>query len=98
MKLTKPVGNESVFNSLKALDLGTLDSNSLSKHSNGTSSEKTSSSSCTSIHDLNMALTDDVLAFSTPKPQRRAILYVNYTHTWFHDPKNWNDAERLFSV
>ena len=98
MKLAKTVGNESVFNSLKAFDLGTLDSNSLSKHSNGTSSEKTSSSSCTSIHDLNMALTDDVLAFSTPKPQRRAILYVNYTHTWFHDPKNWNDAERLFSV
>eukprot|EP01038_Epipyxis_sp_PR26KG_P016476 gene16476-22480_t len=26
----------------------------------------------------------------------RPMLYVNYHHSWFHDPKNWNDAEKLF--
>lgn len=28
----------------------------------------------------------------------RPILYVNYHHSYFRDPKNWNDAERLFDV
>ena len=31
-----------------------------------------------------------------PVPTRRPVLYVNYHHTWFHDPKNWNENERLF--
>ena len=26
----------------------------------------------------------------------RPMLYVNYHQKWFHDPKNWNDAEKLF--
>lgn len=25
----------------------------------------------------------------------RPMLYVNLHHAWFHDPKNWNDAEKL---
>jgi hypothetical protein len=29
---------------------------------------------------------------------KRPIVYVNYHHTWFNDPKNWNDKERLFEV
>jgi hypothetical protein len=29
-------------------------------------------------------------------PKRRPMLYVNYHHEWFHDPKNWNDKEKLF--
>ena len=28
--------------------------------------------------------------------QRRPLLYVNLTHTWFVDPKNWEDREKLF--
>lgn len=28
----------------------------------------------------------------------RPMLYVNYQHPSFRDPKNWNDAEKLFSV
>lgn len=28
----------------------------------------------------------------------RPILYVNYHHPSFRDPKNWNEAEKLFSV
>ena len=31
-----------------------------------------------------------------PFPTRRPMIYVNYHHTWFHDPKNWNDNEKLF--
>lgn len=27
---------------------------------------------------------------------KRPIVYVNYHHKWFNDPKNWNDNERLF--
>jgi hypothetical protein len=27
----------------------------------------------------------------------RPIVYINYHHEWFNDPKNWNDAEKLFS-
>ena len=27
----------------------------------------------------------------------RPLLYVNYTSSWFHDPKNWNDRHSLFS-
>ena len=26
----------------------------------------------------------------------RPMLYVNYHRTWFNDPKNWNNRERLF--
>lgn len=26
----------------------------------------------------------------------RPMLYVNYHQSWFHDPKNWNDAVKLF--
>lgn len=26
----------------------------------------------------------------------RPIVYVNYHHEWFNDPKNWNNAEKLF--
>ena len=26
----------------------------------------------------------------------RAIVYINYHHEWFNDPKNWNNAEKLF--
>jgi Phytanoyl-CoA dioxygenase (PhyH) len=26
----------------------------------------------------------------------RPLLYVNYHHKFFHDPKNWNDKEKLF--
>jgi hypothetical protein len=24
------------------------------------------------------------------------MLYINHTQQWFHDPKNWNDREKLF--
>eukprot|EP00957_Ditylum_brightwellii_P186471 14197476-Ditylum_brightwellii.AAC.1 len=27
---------------------------------------------------------------------RRPMLYVNMTHSWFHDPKNWDDRETIF--
>lgn len=27
----------------------------------------------------------------------RPMMYINYHHTWFHDPKNWNDAEKIIS-
>jgi hypothetical protein len=27
----------------------------------------------------------------------RPLLYVNYHQKWFHDPKNWNDKEKLFT-
>ena len=53
-------------------------------------------STFSSIEDLNLSPINEVLSSCNPTSQRRAILYVNYTHTWFHDPKNWNDAERLF--
>jgi hypothetical protein len=26
----------------------------------------------------------------------RPLLYVNYHQKFFHDPKNWNDKEKLF--
>jgi hypothetical protein len=26
----------------------------------------------------------------------RPMLYINHHQYWFHDPKNWNDAEKLF--
>ena len=26
----------------------------------------------------------------------RPLLYINYTHTWFEDPKNWNNRRKLF--
>jgi ectoine hydroxylase-related dioxygenase (phytanoyl-CoA dioxygenase family) len=26
----------------------------------------------------------------------RSMLYINHTQQWFHDPKNWNDREKLF--
>jgi hypothetical protein len=29
---------------------------------------------------------------------RRPLLYMNLTHSWFSDPKNWDDRERLFPV
>ena len=32
----------------------------------------------------------------SPHPTLRPLLYVNYHHEWFQDPKNWNDAEKLF--
>ena len=44
----------------------------------------------------NISLTDEILAGTAPCPQRRPMVYVNFMHTWFHDPKNWNDAESLF--
>lgn len=27
---------------------------------------------------------------------RRPLLYLNVTQSWFHDPKNWDDRERIF--
>ena len=27
---------------------------------------------------------------------RRPMLYLNVTQSWFHDPKNWDDRERIF--
>jgi hypothetical protein len=27
----------------------------------------------------------------------RALIYINYHHQWFHDPKNWNENDKLFS-
>lgn len=29
---------------------------------------------------------------------RRPIIYINYHQSWFHDPKNWNNAEKLFPM
>lgn len=26
----------------------------------------------------------------------RPMMYINYTHSWFHDPKNWNNNESIF--
>ncbi len=28
---------------------------------------------------------------------RRPMLYVNVSQSWFHDPKNWDDRERIFA-
>ena len=28
---------------------------------------------------------------------RRPMLYLNCTQSWFHDPKNWDDRESIFS-
>lgn len=28
----------------------------------------------------------------------RTLLYINYTQSWFVDPKNWNDKEKLFET
>ena len=28
---------------------------------------------------------------------RRPMLYLNVTQSWFHDPKNWDDRESIFS-
>lgn len=30
------------------------------------------------------------------KDVERPLLYVNMTHAWFHDPKNWDDRQRIF--
>jgi len=27
---------------------------------------------------------------------RRPMLYLNVSQSWFHDPKNWDDRERIF--
>jgi hypothetical protein len=40
---------------------------------------------------------EEVAAITTAHPRRRPLLYVNYHHGWFHDPKNWNDREKLFT-
>ena len=55
---------------------------------------------------VNASLDDELILHITPKsikkgehtpnPRRRPLLYVNFMHTWFHDPKNWDDNERLF--
>ena len=29
---------------------------------------------------------------------RRPMLYINLTHSWFHDPKNWDDRKGIFDV
>jgi len=29
---------------------------------------------------------------------RRPLLYLNVSQAWFHDPKNWDDRERVFSI
>jgi ectoine hydroxylase-related dioxygenase (phytanoyl-CoA dioxygenase family) len=31
------------------------------------------------------------------KDVERPMLYTNMTHSWFHDPKNWEDRKRIFS-
>ncbi|KAL7524670.1 hypothetical protein ACHAWF_003378, partial [Thalassiosira exigua] len=31
-----------------------------------------------------------------PGARRRPMLYSNVTQAWFHDPKNWDDRERIF--
>ena len=31
------------------------------------------------------------------KVGRRPMLYLNVTQSWFHDPKNWDDRESIFS-
>jgi hypothetical protein len=28
---------------------------------------------------------------------RRPMIYVNVSQLWFHDPKNWDDRERIFA-
>ena len=90
MKVKEPIRNAS--NLVEYTDALKL------KKSCVTTSTTNSNSPSAYFDDINITLTDEILAISTPKPQRRAILYVNYTHTWFHDPKNWNEAERLFSL
>ena len=89
MKVKEPICN--VSNLVECIDALKL------KKSCVTTSTINSNSPSAYLDDINITLTDEVLATSIPKPQKRAILYVNYTHTWFHDPKNWNEAERLFS-
>lgn len=27
----------------------------------------------------------------------RVVLYSNTTQAWFHDPKNWDDRQRIFN-
>ena len=29
---------------------------------------------------------------------RRPMLYLNVSQSWFHDPKNWDDREKIFSL
>ena len=36
------------------------------------------------------------LANLSKTSQRRPLLYINLTHEWFIDPKNWDDREKLF--
>lgn len=32
------------------------------------------------------------------KSVERPLLYTNMTHSWFHDPKNWDDRQSLFNL
>lgn len=45
---------------------------------------------------LHFGLANQLLEKKDSVDGWRPLLYVNYHHTWFHDPKNWNDKERLF--
>jgi hypothetical protein len=55
---------------------------------------------------LHFGLANETLSSSSSSSQgsnqsvamiKRPIVYVNYHHKWFNDPKNWNDNEKLFS-
>lgn len=46
---------------------------------------------------LHFGLANQLLEHKDNTDSWRPLLYVNYHHTWFHDPKNWNDKEKLFS-
>ena len=35
---------------------------------------------------------------NTSKSVQRPLLYVNMTHAWFHDPKNWNNRKQIFTT
>lgn len=43
---------------------------------------------------LHMGLANN--SHRTSTPSRRPMLYVNITHRWFTDPKNWDNRERIF--
>ena len=56
---------------------------------------------CTSLdavkgHTLALKCNNDDAADANEG--RRPMLYVNLSHSWFHDPKNWDDRKGIFDV
>ena len=50
---------------------------------------------CRVLH-FGLANCSQVDDSAPPLAGRRPMLYVNMTHSWFHDPKNWDLRKRVF--